>query len=91
MSAARAHAFTLDGAIGSAGPGTFAGIVVRETGASTAEVRVYDGTDNTGTLLDAVKLTSGQVVAGHGIAVAFVTGLYVDVVSGTVAGTVFVR
>lgn len=90
MSAARGIVFSADGQAFT-GAGTYAGIQVVEGAASTAEVRVYDGTSNAGVLLDVVKLTSGTIGVGHGIDVWFSTGLYVDVVSGTVAGRVYVR
>lgn len=86
---ARALAFTGDGQLHT-GPGTFVGTRIVETGASTAEVRFYDGTSNAGVLLDVVKLTSGQVQSGHGIEVWYSTGLYVDVVSGTLTGIAFI-
>ena len=72
------------------GPGTFRGLTLNETASSAAEVRVYDGTDATGTLLASVALTADgsadlDLPAGR----RFATGLWVDIVAGTVVGSVF--
>lgn len=73
------------------GHGSFRGVVVRETAGSTAGIRIYDGTSASGVLLadvvlaanasDSVDLPTGR---------AYRVGLFLDVVSGTVAGTFFV-
>lgn len=72
------------------GFGTYCGITVRETAGSTAVVRVFDGTSASGTVIDAVSLAANAAwttyVAGAGIRVD--TGIYVDIVSGTVEGSV---
>jgi hypothetical protein len=74
-----------------AGGSIYTGIVVRETAASTAVVRVYDGTSASGILIDQVTLAAnGEVVRGcDGVRCA--DGIFVDVVSGAVAGSVRFR
>lgn len=69
--------------------GLYKGITLRETGASTAVVRIYDGTSAAGTLLDTIGLTAGQSISldyPEGIAVK--TGIYVSKVSGAFEGSV---
>lgn len=72
------------------GHGYYYGFVLCETGGSTAHVRIYDNTANSGTLLDSIKLVAGESVAGwygpQGL--QYKIGIRVDVVSGTVEGSV---
>lgn len=71
-------------------PSLYYGFTLRETTASaTATVRIYDGTTAAGTLLETVKLASGESARefyNGGIRVG--TGVYVSIVSGTVEGSV---
>ena len=73
------------------GPASYAGLVVRETGGAAAEVRVYAGTDATGLLIDVVKLDANEVAnSAHGQAVRAQVGVFVDIVTGAVAGSVLI-
>lgn len=71
-------------------PCTYHGISLCETGGAVAHVRVYDNQDaDSGTLLTSIKLASGEsaeVWYERGKRAA--DGLRVDVVSGTVEGSV---
>jgi hypothetical protein len=92
MSAVSAVAIALTGADQAvlAGPGVYRGIVLRETAASTAVVQIWDGTGAAGTLLDVVGLAasgSAREWLGDG-GLRFKTGLYVEIVSGAVEGSV---
>lgn len=73
--------------------GQLAGFSITETsGVSTARVRLRDGLDTGGDVLMTVALSPGESARDwflpHGI--AYVTGLYVEVVSGAIEGTVYV-
>lgn len=69
----------------------YKGFAIRETGGATAVVRIYDNTAASGTLIDTISLTSGEsrseFLHGEGIALQ-TTGLYVDIVSGSVEGSI---
>ena len=68
---------------------TYCGFSIRETAGATAVVRIYDNTANSGTLLDSVQLSANESRAEFyepGIEVNI--GIRVDVVSGTVEGSV---
>lgn len=77
------------------GGAVYRGIVVRETtGTTPAAVRVYDGTSAAGTLIDEIALgvvatvgTSGQTWFDAG-GIWCSVGIFVDVVTGTVEGSV---
>lgn len=69
----------------------YRGFSVRETsGVAAAVVRIHDGTDNTGVVLDTVQLAANESRAewypDGGIWATL--GLHVDVVSGAVEGSV---
>lgn len=68
----------------------YRGFALRETsGSATATVRIYDGTSASGTLLDSVQLAAGESARewyGDG-GIKATTGIYVDVVSGAVEGS----
>lgn len=73
------------------GQGSFRGVVVRETAGSTAGIRIYDGTSTSGVLLaDVVLAANGSANVDLPTGRAYKTGLYLDVVSGAIAGTYFV-
>ena len=83
------------GALGSvAAPGgTFGGFTVHATGAAAAIVRFWDNTSAAGTLLAVVELTSSGVGSWALIVIdpVFVTtGIWVEYVTGTVEGSVYV-
>lgn len=60
-------------------------VVVRAS--SDAIVNVCDGTDNTGPIVLPLAVKSGDTVSIAG-SIAFNNGIYVDVVSGSIVGTV---
>jgi hypothetical protein len=66
------------------------GFSFRETAGSTATIRVYDALTATGTLLDSIQLAANESArefyGPDGIKCS--TGVYVDIVSGTVEGSV---
>ena len=70
------------------GPGIYRGIVARETAGGTAVLQVRDGIGNTGTLLDLVSLAANGYASGTNQEVRFTTGLWVEVVSGSIEGSV---
>lgn len=75
-----------------AGPCVYGGFTVRETAGATAVVDVYDGTSATGTLLETITLASNESSSDelvHGVRAN--AGIYVDVVSGTIVGSIRVR
>lgn len=71
--------------------GEFRGYTVRETAGAAATVRIHDGASATGVLLATIALTANQsqtVLDGAGV--YFDGGVFVEVVTGTVEGSVFV-
>lgn len=65
------------------------GFSIRETAGATATVRIYDNTANSGTLLDSIQLAANESARewyGEGIDTA--DGIRVDIVSGTVEGSI---
>ncbi len=68
----------------------YEGFSLREsTGTGTALVRIFDGMDATGTVLDEVALGPGESAREHyrgGFTAA--KGIFIQVVSGSVAGSV---
>lgn len=75
-----------------ASAGTLTGYSIRETAGAPAVVRVHDGRDASGDLLVTIGLAadeSATVVLPHQ-GVGFALGLYVEIVSGAVEGTVYV-
>jgi hypothetical protein len=72
------------------GISVYRGFVVRETAGAAASARVYDGTDNTGTLIDVISLApneSAREYYGEG-GLWCATGIYVDILAGTIEGSV---
>jgi hypothetical protein len=72
--------------------GQLAGYALRETsGGTPAIVRLLDGFDATGDLLLPISLTGAESVRDWFLpaGISFGTGLFVQVVSGTVEGVVF--
>jgi len=71
------------------GGAIYRGIVLRETAAAPAQVRVYDGTSAAGILLDDVALAASASAStwyGDG-GIWASTGIFVDIVTGTVEGS----
>jgi len=68
----------------------YAGFTVRETsGASPAVVDIYDGTSAAGTKLETIRLAaSASLRKGYRGGIWAANGIFVDVVSGAVAGSV---
>jgi hypothetical protein len=74
-----------------AGRTKYWGMVVRETAGSTAVVRVYDGTSAAGILIDTVALAAlDEGPTAIHIGIQCMTGVFVDIVSGTVEGAIFI-
>lgn len=71
-------------------PGLYAGYTIRESAAATAVVRIFDhASAASGTCLEEITLTAGESAREYypaGITAA--AGIYVDVVSGSVTGSV---
>jgi hypothetical protein len=71
------------------GQTTYWGICVRETAGAVAQVRVYDNTSATGTLVDVVALAAnGSITIMHPHGLRCFIGVYVDIVAGTVEGSI---
>lgn len=60
---------------------------IAEGGAGSAQVDLYDGCDNTGTLIATLVLVQGQHISFEHHGIAFVYGLYADI-TGTGADAV---
>jgi hypothetical protein len=71
-------------------PAYYVGFTIRETAGATAVVRIFDhASAATGTVLEEISLTANQSAREYypsGLRAAL--GVYVDVVSGSVAGSV---
>jgi len=75
----------------------YGGLTIHATGAAPAKVRVWDNTTNSGTLLDVADLTASgfgsfatHSVGEDGVGVLVKIGIYVEFVSGTAEGSVYV-
>lgn len=71
------------------GPVLYCGFSIRETAGSTAVLRIYDNTVNSGTLLDTIALGAGESAREWypgGLRAAI--GIRVDIISGAVEGSV---
>ncbi len=67
----------------------YRGFSIRETAGAAATIKVYDGIDATGTLIDSIAFTAGQSVREtYGPPKICKTGLYVQIVAGTIEGTI---
>lgn len=67
--------------------GAYRGFSLEETGAAAAKLRIYDGTSTAGILLESVglgALETAREFYPDGVVVK--TGIYIDIVSGTIAG-----
>lgn len=74
-----------------AGQGAFRGFTVRETAGAAAVVVIHDGASATGAVLGAITLpAAGSQTVMDDEGVWYTTGVFVEVVSGTVSGSVFV-
>lgn len=76
------------------GRARYCGFSLRETAGSTAVVRIYDNTTNSGTIIDTIALAPGESARefypdddGTG-GIQAITGIYCKVVSGTIEGSV---
>lgn len=75
----------------STGKGRYRGFSIAETtGSATARVRIFDSTSAAGTVLEEVSLTANQSAREYypDWSFAVVNGIYVQVVSGSVSGSV---
>jgi len=72
------------------GPSIYRGFTIRETSGTTAAVvRIHDGVTAAGTVLDTIALNPGESAREwYHPGIHATTGVYVDVVSGAVAGSV---
>jgi hypothetical protein len=88
----RAEAITGDESV-SLDPANYYGFSFRETsGSATATIRIYDSDTATGDLLDSVQLAAGESAREYYAAgVRAQNGIYVDVVSGAVEGSIRVE
>lgn len=88
---ARATALTGLDQVVSANPSLYYGFSIRETsGSASALVRIFDhASAASGTVLDEIALAAGESAREfYNGGIRAVNGLYVDVVSGAVAGSV---
>lgn len=89
MAAAGSVALTGSDQQAFSGPCVYRGIVARETAASTAVVRVYDGTSTSGVLIGQVTLAAnGDSDRWYETGIWCPGGVFVDIVSGAVVGSV---
>lgn len=88
----RAETITGDESV-SLAPANYYGFSFRETsGSASATVRIYDGDTAAGALLDSVQLSAGESAREfYATGVRAQDGIYVDVVSGAVEGSVRVE
>lgn len=88
----RAEAISGDESV-SLDPSNYYGFSFRETsGSAPATVRIYDSDTATGTLLDTVQLVANESTADfYPGGIRAQNGLYVDLVSGAVEGSVRVE
>lgn len=91
MSAARANPLAAGSVF--VGVGTYAGATMRETGTAAAVVRLWDNASAaSGTLIAVFGCgLSGAVVHNTPITVAFMKGIFVEVVSGVVEGAIYLN
>lgn len=77
----------------SLGPANYYGFSFRETsGSSAATIRIHDSGDDTGGLLDSVQLAPGESAREfYPGGIRAEEGIYVDVVTGAVEGSVRVE
>lgn len=68
----------------------YRGFSIRETGSSTASLVIYDGTSAAGNILDTITLISNESTReDYGLARIARTGIYVAIVAGSIAGSIF--
>lgn len=74
------------------GRGAYRGFTIRETAAAAATVRLFDNASAaSGGLLATISLASGgsrEIIDGDGV--WFDNGVFVEIVAGTVEGSIFV-
>jgi hypothetical protein len=89
MAAVSSVALTGSDQQAAAGVAGYAGFTVRETAGAAAIVRIYDGTTTSGVLLDQVTLAAnGEARAHYPGGIRCPGGIFVDIVSGAVAGSI---
>lgn len=59
--------------------------------AAASVVKIYDGTSASGPLVFSLEIPQNETSMFYSDGIAFNTGVYVDVVSGSVIGSVFVE
>lgn len=74
------------------GVGEYGGVGLHVTGAAAAAVRLWDGTAASGTLLETIELAASGVDSWASFVLAppvrFAVGLFVEIVSGAVEGSI---
>jgi hypothetical protein len=87
---ARAVALTGADQLVVTGGAMYRGFSIRETAGAAAVVRIYDGASASGTLLDTVSLVASESARElYGSCGIWATaGIFVDVVSGSVEGSI---
>ena len=90
MAAVRTVALTGSDQAVNAAAGIYAGFAIRETAGAAAVVRIYDNASaGSGTLIDTVGLAANESAREfYPGGIWCVLGIYVDIVSGTVEGSV---
>lgn len=84
----RSVALTGSDQVAYSGPATLAGFSIRETAGSTAVVRIRDGITDTGPIIETIRLAANAYEREGHMAVSCATGVFVEVVSGTIEGAV---
>lgn len=86
----RAIALTGSDQVAYASRAIYCGFSLRETAGSTAAVRVYDNASAaSGTLLDTISLAANESAReDYAAGLQAENGIYIDIVSGTVEGSV---
>lgn len=77
------------GTMVSAVPTTYYGFSLRETAGANATVQIFDNVSASGVLLDTIQLAPGESARDwYGGGVAARIGIYVNIVTGTIEGSV---
>jgi len=90
MHAVRAFPLTGSSVVVSANPAIYAGFTARETAGAVATLRVWDNPSAaSGTLLETIRLAANESAREYYVGGVFAAaGVYVEVVAGTVEGSV---
>lgn len=74
------------------GPGQLAGLAISETGGVAGKVRLWDGTSAAGVRLAVLNVAANgsNALLFAGVDIRFETGVFVETVTGTIEGTVYI-